>query len=182
MSVAAPSELILSAFTDWLSAEAGEIERERKPEPRHGATILQAIRTREESIRTLEGQLALALVPVRPFVLEPEKILQELANLAGLLRESAERARPVLKQLNLQVTLFSIQPEEEPSPPAPWIRSPQNFQFCAAPWRKRRTVGKSVSPLICLRTSGQGGGGSGGVAELRLSRSFQKFANVFRLY
>src|SRR4029453_848466 len=60
-------------------------------------TILQAIRKREESIRTLEGELALALVPVSPFVLEPEKIRHELAHLAGLLSASAERARPVFK-------------------------------------------------------------------------------------
>jgi hypothetical protein len=35
-------------------------------------------------------------------------------------------------------------------------------------WRKQRTVGKSVSPLICRQTSGQGAAGSGGVADLRL--------------
>ena len=54
-------------------------------------------------------------MPVYPCVLEPGKIRQELANLAGLLRESAERARPVFKKLQLQVTLFPIQPEGERS-------------------------------------------------------------------
>ena len=44
-----------------------------------------------------------------------------------------------------------------------------------------RTVGKSVSPLIYRRTSGQGGGGSGGVAGLGLlSRDSRVFLNVRR--
>jgi hypothetical protein len=55
-----------------------------------------------------------------------------------------------------------------PSLPAPWTPSPRSSRLCAALWRKQRTVGKSVSPLICRPTSGQGGGGSGGVAGLRL--------------
>jgi DNA invertase Pin-like site-specific DNA recombinase len=95
-----------------------EIDRERQKlqnlvraledgEP--SATIVQAIRTREERIRTLEGERARMLAPVPPVVLEPERVRQELANLAGLLRESVERARPVFRQLQLQVTLFPIE-------------------------------------------------------------------------
>jgi hypothetical protein len=47
------------------------------------------------------------------------------------------------------------------------LKTPMIRVLLPAAW-KRRTVGKSVSPLIYRRTSGQGGGGSGGVAGLRL--------------
>jgi hypothetical protein len=50
---------------------------------------------------------------IKPFVPERQHIRHELANLAGLLSESADRARPVLRQLNLQVMLFPIHPEGE---------------------------------------------------------------------
>ena len=96
------------------------LERERKKlqnliraledgEP--STTVLSAIRTREEGVKRLEGQLA-ALQPeaASQVIVEPAKIRQELASLAGLLHESAEKARPVLKRLALQVRLFPVEP------------------------------------------------------------------------
>jgi len=99
-----------------------EIARERKKlhnlvaaledgEP--SAAIVQAIRNREENLRRMEGELALTRVPVPRCVVEPDTIRKELAELAGLLRGSAERARPVFKKLHLQVTLFPIHPDGE---------------------------------------------------------------------
>ena len=96
-----------------------ELERERNKlqnlvrsledgEP--SSTVLIAIRTREASVRQLEGQLA-ALQPIAAtrVAVEPARIRQELANLQDLLRGSAERARPVFKKLNLQVRLFPVE-------------------------------------------------------------------------
>jgi site-specific DNA recombinase len=100
-----------------------ELERERKKlqnlvraledgEP--SSTVLTAIRTREESIKRLDGQLG-AMQPISAprVAIEPARICQELANLQDLLGGSAERARPVFKKLNLQVRLFPVEREGE---------------------------------------------------------------------
>jgi hypothetical protein len=99
---------------------AKQLEQERKKlqnlvraleDGQPSTTVLTAIRTREESIRKLETDLA-AFRPARPAKpIAPDAIRQELTDLAGLLRGSAERARPVLQKLEFQVRLYPIEPE-----------------------------------------------------------------------
>jgi DNA invertase Pin-like site-specific DNA recombinase len=73
--------------------------------------ILTALRSREESIHKLELALA-AIQPPRPTKpIDPDAIRKELGDLAGLLRGSVERARPVLQKLDFRVRLYPIEPE-----------------------------------------------------------------------
>jgi hypothetical protein len=76
-------------------------------------SILAAISKREENVRRLERELATLNVKSQPVSVDPAWIGQQLTDLAALLKGSAERTRPILKKLNLQVRLYPVQPEGE---------------------------------------------------------------------
>ena len=73
--------------------------------------VMQAISKREDNIKRLERELAAASTSSQPVSVDPAWVRQQLGDLSTLLKSSAERTRPILKKLNLQVRLVPVHPE-----------------------------------------------------------------------